>query len=183
MKQEMFIDCRVSGSNGDAVRIMAILDNQNDQVIIAKLLPYTPSSDPYKNKPPEIIAKMKEIERQSIIVVDNPTAFRKWDICFNEKDHLQEAIKNYYMLKRTQRLVLGDEVLQMCDPSNVIEVRKTDLHGNVIELNSDEVTNGHFAVMIACWSALKMRNTVSINEVEKEPTQHDIDTFNVPFSI
>lgn len=183
MKQEMFIDCRMSGSKQNAVRIIAVMDNQNDQVIISKILPYTPPKDPYIGKSPEVVAKMKEIERNTVVVVDNSSAFKKWDMHFVENDHLEEAIKAYYSLMRTHRLKLSDDVRQICDPENIIEIRKTDLRGNVYELNSDEVTNSHYAVLAICWSAIKVRNTAMINTIEEEPTQRDIDTFSVPFCI
>lgn len=183
MSSEMYIDCRTSSSNDDSVRVIAVVDNQNDTVAIASLLPYKPPKDPYKGKPALVIEAMKVIERNTIVVVDNPSAFKKWDMCFYEIDHLEEAVKAYYSLKRTQRLQISDEIKQQCDPENIIEIRKTDLRGNVYELNSSEVTNAHFAVLAVCWSAIKVRNTAMINQVEEEPTQRDIDTFNVPFSV
>lgn len=182
MIQQMFIDCRVSGSTGDAVRIIAVVDNQNDQVTIAKILPYTPSPDPYKDKTPEQIKQIKEIERNSIIVVDNGSAFKKWDICFNQVEHLDEAVKSYYALSRNKSLILGTPV-QVFDPSMVIEIRKMDMRGNVYELNSDEVNNGHIAILVACWASIRMRGSVSVVEADSEPTQRDIDTFSVPFSV
>lgn len=182
MKQQMFIDCRISGGMGDAVRIIVVVDNQNDNVVISQILPYMPSPNPYRGKTAGQIAMMKEVERNSIIVVDNSSAFKKWDICFNQVEHLDEAVKSYYALSRNKSLILG-EAVSIYDPSMVIEIRKMDMRGNVYELNSDEVNNGHIAVLVACWSAVKMRGSVSVVESDDEPTQHDIDTFSVPFSV
>lgn len=183
MSQQMFIDCRVAGSNGDAVRIFATVDKQNDTLSIAKLLAYQPPVDPYKGKTPEQIAQIKNIQANTIIVVDNATAFKKWDMCFSPLEHLDQAVQDYYSMKRLGRLRLAPEVEAMCNPETIIEVRKTDLRGNVYELDSSAVTNNHFAVLISCWVAIKMLAQSSIHEDEEEPTEHDIDTFSVPFSI
>lgn len=181
-KQQMYIDCRISGSMGDAVRMMVVVDNQNDTVTMSKVLSYTPSPEPYKNKTAGQIAMMKEIERNSIIVVDNNNAFKKWDLHFNQELHLDEAVKSYYAMVRNKSLVLGEEV-KVFDPLTIIEVRKMDMRGNVYELNSDEVSNGHIAVLVACWASVRMRGIANAVEADSEPTQHDIDTFNVPFSV
>lgn len=183
MSQQMFIDARVAGSNDDPVRVIAMIDNQNDELIITKFLPYQLPKDPYKGKTAEQVAQMKQIKANTVVVVDNPTAFREWDIAFNEVDHLEEAIRAYLMMHRLGRLILDESIRAQCDPVSVIEVRKTELRGSVYELNSDEVTNSHFAVLISCWVSLRMMGTSRIVENEVEPTQHDIDTFNVPFSI
>lgn len=182
MNQQMFIDCRVSGSNGDPCRIIAVVDTQNDQLVIAKVLNYIPSPDPYKGKTALQIAQIKDVEKNSIVVVDNSNAFKKWDMHFDQVLHLDEAVRNYYSLSRNKSLILGKEV-QIYDPSTIIEIRKMDMRGNVYELNSDEVNNGHIAILVACWSAVKMRNSISVVEADSQPTQHDIDTFSVPFSI
>lgn len=86
-------------------------------------------------------------------------------------------------MKRLGRLTLHPDLEAMCNPESVIEIRKTEMKGNVYELDSAQVTNNHFAVLIACWTAIKMLAQSSIVEQEEEPTQHDIDTFSVPFSI
>ena len=183
MSQQMYIDCRVAGSNGDAVRVVAVVDKQNDTLSIAKLLPYAPPKDPYQGKTPEQIAQIKQIQAYTVIVVDSPTAFKKWDTCFSQLEHLDQAVKDYYSMTRLGRLTLHPDLEAMCNPESVIEVRKTEMKGNVYELDSGQVTNNHFAVLIACWTAIKMLAQSSILELEEEPTQHDIDTFSVPFSI
>ena len=61
MSQQMYIDCRVAGSNGDAVRVVAVVDKQNDTLSIAKLLPYAPPKDPYQGKTPEQIQHLENI--------------------------------------------------------------------------------------------------------------------------
>lgn len=183
MSQQMFIDCRVASGNGDAVRVMAIVDKQNDKLTISKILPYQPPKDPFAGKTPAQIEQMKLIQANTIIAVDNPNAFRKWDMCFSQLDHLDAAVRDYFSMKRLGRLELDPSIEAMCNPESIIEVRKMDMRGNQYELNSGEVTNNHITVLICCWVAIKMLAQVSIVENEVEPTQHDIDTFSVPFSI
>jgi hypothetical protein len=60
MSQQMYIDCRVAGSNGDAVRVVAVVDKQNDTLSIAKLLPYAPPKDPYQGK---TLSKLLKLSR------------------------------------------------------------------------------------------------------------------------
>lgn len=183
MLQQMYIDCRVSGYGEDPVRMIAVVDNQNDQVTIAKTLPYMPPKDPYRGKTPQEVEKIKEITRNSIVVVDNSAVFKKWDMHFQEVDHLEEAVKSFYTLDRAKILTLSSEIRQAYNPDNIIEIRKTDLNGRVYELNSDEASNGAVAVMIVCWAALKARGTARMLDEGSEPTQQDYDDFSVPFSI
>lgn len=183
MLQQMYIDCRVSGYGEDPVRMIAVVDNQNDQVTIAKTLPYMPPKDPYHGKSAKEIEQIKAILRNSVVVVDNASVFRKWDLYFQEESHLEEAVKAFYTLDRAKILTLSNEIRQAYNPDNVIEVRKTDLSGRVYEINSDESSNGAVAVMIICWAALKARGTARLLDDGKEPTQQDYDDFSVPFSI
>jgi hypothetical protein len=163
--------------------MIAVVDNQNDQVTIAKILPYMPPKDPYHGKTPKEVEQIKQIMRNSVVVVDNAAVFRKWDMHFQEVDHLDEAVKAYYTLDRAKILTLSNEIKQAYNPDNIIEVRKTDLKGRVYEINPDEVSNGAVAVMIVCWAALKARGTAKMLDEGNEPTQQDYDDFSVPFSI
>ena len=183
MKQNMYVDCRVGNFGDDAVRIIALCDNQNDQVVISKTLPYMPPSSPYKGKTAEQVAQMKEIQRNTVIAVDNKIIFAKWDLYFVETEHLDEAIQAYYLLDRTKCLILSDDVKQQCSPSNIIEVRKMDVSGKKYELNSDELTNSNMGVLIVCWAVMRMRNAAICVEEEVDATQEDIDSFAVPFVI
>lgn len=179
----MYVDCRASSSNEEPVRVIAVLDSQNDELIISQLLPYQPPANPYKGKTKEQVAMMKEIKAHTVVAVDNMNAFREWDMCFDPVEHLDAAIRAYYSFQRLGRLKIDSTIAALCDPGQMIEVRKTDLKGNVYELNSGEVNNNHFAVLISCWCAEKMAATRRITEADVEPTQRDIDTFNVPFSV
>jgi len=183
MKQKLYIDCRVGAFGEDPLRMIAMFDTQNDQVTISKNLPYFPSKDPYKGKTAAQIKKMKEIELNTVIVVDNPLVFPKWDLNFIEKDHLADAIKAYSLLDTTHCLILSDEVKQRYDPKSVLQVRKMDVKGKDYELNSEDLTNGNIAVLLICWAVIRMRNTAVLHEDGIEPTQQDIDSFDVPFIV
>lgn len=183
MKQQTIIDCRISGFSPDSIRMIAIYDSQNDQLTISKALPYQPPTDPYKGKTAQQIAQLKELERNTVVVVDNSNAFPKWDLHFVETENLDEAINAYYMLERTKCLILSDAVRQQYNPEGIIEVRKMDIAGKKYELNSEEVTNGNIAVMVACWAARRARNASVMVEDGQDPTQDDIDSFDVPFCV
>lgn len=183
MRQQTYIDCRVGTFGDDALRILALYDTQNDQLVISKTLPYQPPKNPYKGKTAAQVAQMKEIARNTVVVVDSSLAFPKWDLNFNESDHLDEAVQAYYMLNRNKSLVLGDDVKQQCNPEGVIQVRSMDLTGKKYELNSEDLTNGNMGVLLVCWAAIRMRNASVLIDESIDPTQEDIDNFDVPFAI
>ncbi|MDR6630401.1 hypothetical protein J2X86_002456 [Acinetobacter lwoffii] len=183
MKQKMYIDCRVGAFGEDPLRMIATFDTQNDQVTISKSLPYFPSKDPYKGKTAQQIKIMKEIERNTVIVVDNALVFPKWDLSFSETEHLADAVKAYALLDTTHCLILSDEVKQRYDPKAILQVRKMDVKGKDYELNSEDLTNGNIAVLLVCWAVIRMRNSAVLHEEGLEPTQQDIDSFDVPFTV
>lgn len=183
--QVMYVDCRIAmyGNSGeDAARVLAVVDMQNDKVSISSILPYRPPKNPYQGKTAEQIEMIKKIEKSSVIVVDNPDAFSNWDLCFSEREHLDEAVKAFYSLDSMKVLELKKEVAERYNPRTVIEVRKMDLGGNVYELNSEEINNGYMAVLLTCWAAMRMRNTASMTQ-QSDPTAEDEDDFFVPFSV
>lgn len=179
--KNIFIDCRVGMYAENAVRVLATVDVQNDTVTISQIMPYYPPADPFKDKTPQQVEIIKMINKNSVVVVDNPDAFNNWDLRFIEEQHLGEAVQAYYLLENTKSLVL-DKALINFNPRNILETRKMDMKGNVYELNSDEINNTYMVVLIVCWAAVKARNTHSIT-VNESPTQEDTDEFFVPFSV
>lgn len=176
------IDSRAAMYRDDAMRVLAIVDTQNDTVTISNTLPYMPPKDPFKGKTPAQIEKIKELQRQSIVVVDVSDAFNDWDMHFKEFEHLDDAVRAYRSLVARHCLILKNEVAQRYSPENVIQVRKMDMNGNQFELDSESITNGHVAVLMACWSATKALQTASIHSENETVTQDDQDDFLVPFS-
>lgn len=178
-----YLDCRAAGSKEDPVRIIAEYDSQEDCITVSGILPYQPSKNPFKDKPPEIVEMMKQIMKNTVIVVDNGAAFRKWDICFSQVEHLDAAVKAYYALKAMHAIKIEPDVLSTYNLDSVIEIRKMGLTGNVYELNSDEVANGHIVILMICWASLKMRGGLRLISEDHSPTQEDEDAFNVPFCL
>lgn len=179
---QIIIDCRIAMYKEDAIRLLVAVDPQNDTVIVSDALAYAPPKQPYKGKTPDQIKQIKKLEANTIIVVDNQDAFRNWDLVFDDKQHLDSAVRAYHMLKANNSLSLKDEVQRMYSPETVIQVRKMDLSGNQYELDSESVTNGHVAVLVSCWAAIKIRNTASLS-IESEPQVSDEDDFCTPFCI
>ena len=176
------IDARAAMYKEDAVRLLAIVDTQNDTVTISNILPYMPPKDPFKGKTPAQIEKIKELQKQSIVVVDVSDAFNDWDMHFIESRDLVDAAGAYRSLVARNCLILKNEVAQRYSPNNVIQVRKMDMKGNQFEIDSENITNGHVAVLMACWSATKALQTASIHSENETVTQDDQDDFLVPFS-
>ena len=182
MTKEIYLDVRIASYQEKSARILAIYDVPNEEIIIAELLPYNLPSDPYKGKSAEEIEELKAIEKNSIVVVDSMLNFAKWDIQFQEKEHLSEAVMAYYQFKRQNRLIMDPTIAQRYDPEGIIEVRNMDMRGNVYDLNID-TENGHMCVMIACWVALRARGGAALVEqaTDQKVSQDDIDGFSVPF--
>ena len=96
---------------------------------------------------------------------------------------MADAVKAYALLDTTHCLILSDEVKQRYDPKAILQVRKMDVKGKDYELNSEDLTNGNIAVLLVCWAAIRMRNSAVLHEEGLEPTQQDIDSFDVPFTV
>ncbi|OTG87898.1 hypothetical protein [Acinetobacter sp. ANC 3813] len=178
-----FLDARAAGSREDPLRLFADFDSQNGLLTISDVMPYRPSANPLKGKTPQEVAEIKQLMKQTIILTDIGEAFSKWDMCFNVKEHLDEAVKAFYSFQAMKALVLENEVQSQYNPEHVVQVRAMDMSGQVYELNSEEVTNGHIAVLMICWGAQKMRGQLSLIQEDHEPTQDDEDACNYPFCL
>lgn len=179
--KNIHIDCRIGMYPEDAVRVLATVDVQNDTVNISKLLAYRPPQDLFAGKTPQQIEKIKEIQKNSVVVVDNTAAFSNWDLNFIEQEHLDEAVRSYYLLNNNKSLVMDPSIAHL-KLESVIEIRKMDLRGNVYELNSSEINNSYMAILVVCWAAIKIRNTNSLTS-EVSPDAEDCDEFFTPFSV
>lgn len=174
-----YIDARVSKYAGDPFRVIAELDMQNELLTITRIKKaYKPAPLSFDGRTPEQVALIKNVLANTVVVVDNPSAFKEYDTLFIESEHLNEAVSAYLNFKNTG--VLKNEL--GVDPASVVEVRKLDMKGSVYELNSDEIQNEHVAILLCCWSALKIKNMSSLMDSEQH-TEDDIDSFNTPFSL
>ena len=184
MSQDIIIDVRIAKYGDPKARMIANYDSRNAVLSIDRLLPYELPKDPYKNKTPEQIEMLKDLARHTLKVVDNPS-IAKWDLYFQEREHITFAISAYYELIRSNSLLLGEEIKSQFSMDDVIQVRTIDASkGSVYELNPDSVECGHVAILAACWAALRAGGSASlIEESEADPTQEQIDDFLVPFTI
>lgn len=179
---QIITDVRISSYNEAAVRLIGSYDALNGHLSISEILPFGETDLSGKTK--KEIEQIKILQRHSIVVVDSMTAFNKWDLHFNESEHLNFAVGAYYELERQKKLILGKEISSRYNLQNVIQVRKLEVTGNVYEINPEDTENAHIAILVSCWAALRARGVSAItNEEQEQATDQDIDDFLVPFSI
>lgn len=178
-----YIDCRTASFGDEPLRVFADFDTQEDKLSISGILPYQPPANPFKGKSLSEISFMKEILKNTVIVTDLSGAFKKWDLCFNIDENLDEAIKSYYALDAMHRIDMSTEISSTYNLRSVIELRKMDVSGNTYELDFDQIQNGHIAILMICWAYKKMHGNSRLVTEDISPTQQDIDAFNVPFCL
>ena len=108
------------------------------------------SLQPYLRRPMSI----SDYDENTIVVTDTPQMVDNWQLAFREKEHLDEVIRTYQMRSKNGLIRLEKE-LERFNPNMVIAVRKIDKNGTVQELNSDSLSNGHIAVLLAVWASAK----------------------------
>ena len=180
--QDIITDVRISSYRESPVRLIGSFDVNNGQLSINQILPYGETDLSKKTK--KELEQIKILQRHSIVVVDSMAAFNKWDLHFNESEHLHFAVGAYYELQRQKKLILGKAISSRYNLENVIQVRKLDVKGNVYEINPEETENAHIAILVSCWAALRARGVQAITSNENDAaTDEDRDDFLVPFSI
>lgn len=133
----VIIDARVAGYEGEPIRIMGATMVNSGKVIVRRLADW--------REPVTVIDN-------TIVVTDTPAMFSHWGLSFNEKDDMHAVIASYKAVKNAQLLQI-DDALRAYDPSFVIQTRKVDERGQVLEFDSMGMNNGHIAVLLAVWAA------------------------------
>lgn len=139
MSELITIDSRVSAYEGSPVRVMAACIPRDGLILIKKLAPY---GEPVK------------VDKNTVVVTDSPTHFRQWQLAFNERVDLAEAVQAYFEKERGGFLKIESGLMKY-DPASVLELRKIDKTGAVHEFNSSEVSNGHVAILLAVWASMR----------------------------
>ncbi|AWL27132.1 hypothetical protein DJ533_00160 (plasmid) [Acinetobacter defluvii] len=179
---DIILDVRISKYE-EPVRMIAIFDRQNGRLTIERALPYALPKDPYKNKTAEQVKQLKANERYTLRVVDDPNIY-KWDLRFQEQENLTQAIASYYELQRSGCLILGSEIASRYLVDSVLQTTKVDANrGNAYEIDHEQTSCGHIAVLAACWAALRSGRTAALVDDQDEATPEQEDDFLVPFTI
>lgn len=183
MSKTLIIDIRVNNYQGNPTRLIATCDSLSGRIYISAEKPYNP---PKKDK--TAAERLKEIilNERRVVVTDSPNTLANWDIAFNEREHLEQAIKAYHDKHKNGLLKMADSVMRY-RPDGVLQQRKLDVvAGSVWELSA-ETENGNICILLACWCAAKLiSNDISaeiINEPDPTYQQSDSDDFDAPFCL
>lgn len=167
------IDARVSGfDNQGPCRILAIAVPERGIILVSSEAQYY--GDAVKDK------------SNTIIVVDTPSHFKDWQLCFEQELHLAQAVRCYQDAKRANRIKL-ESAIKKYDPEGVLQIKKVDKHGTEFEFNTSGLMNGHMAVLLVAWAAnrVALGHTIagSIAGEPDAPSDDDDDDSMMPFSL
>lgn len=162
----MKIDARVSGYEGQAIRVIALTMVDSGKTLIRELANWH-----------EAVIPTDDV----VVVTDSPQVFHHWSIAFDEKRHTKEVMQTYLEMKRSHLLQINDGV-KMYDPREVLQFSKMDERGQILEFDT-RITNGHMAVLLAIWGAkLAYAGFLITQKVDLPIQEEDVDLM-LPFSV
>lgn len=167
----IIIDARAAAYAGDAIRVMGVVLPASGRVMLKKTAAWKEQSVPKDN---------------AVVVTDTPMVFDYWDMSFNDSEQMQEVMAVYNEAQRSGLIVIED-ALRRYEPKDVIQLRKIDERGKVLDFDSMGITNGHMAVLLAVWAARKIHGgylmSVAPTTIEAGNTEGESDFGLMPFSI
>ena len=167
------IDARSAGYDGAPTRIMAISDANTGMINVKVERDWREQPVPDEN---------------TVVVTDTPHIFKHWGLSFSEKDQMQAVLAAYKATTAAGLLKL-DDALRRFDPAQVIQTRKIDERGRVLDFDSMGMNNGHIAVLLAVWAARLASGGYAMtrDESDDQDNQDDDDDDDsldmLPFSI
>lgn len=176
----LVLDIRVNNYKGDPKRIVAICDTSSGLLYISDEKKYR-TTDEKPVTPEEIAAANK-----TLIVTDAPRIVQKWNLAFDEKEHLPEAVKAYHEKYNNHLLQLSESIQGRFHLRDSLQVRKLELSsGQVWELAPD-IDNGKMCTLLACWAAVRGTASYEVGNQLLDDSESDIeddDGMMMPFSL
>ncbi len=163
--KSIVIDSRASGYSGEPVRIMAVSLVASGKIQLQKTADW--------NEPPQAID-------DRVLITDSPRCFSHWDMIFDEKQDMKALITSYKQAVNAGFVRFQDE-LRRYDPSNVMQMRKLDERGQVMDFDSMSFNNGHLAVMLAVWVAYRAYGGFAMLSDKQDVSENTQDDM-LPFS-
>lgn len=158
------IDARVCSYSGTSVRVLAILNTETGVVAVGSLLPFNASALG---------------DAHTVIVTDAPSRVQKWQLAYEEVKHLKDAIAAYQELKNNQLILFKDLSF---DPQHVIQTRKIDVKGKLLELDTEQLNNAHVSVLLMCWAAKKSLMGHRLASIFDDDTDlEEAEDYTIPF--
>jgi hypothetical protein len=186
MSKVITIDARVSGYLDSAVRVLAVCMPETGMILLQKEGKY---KDRIKKSRLEFddqdsydqhLAKIAN----TVLVTDSPSHFDNWQLAFDEKQHMQDAIRTYFQKKRGGYLKI-ESTLAKYDPEQVLQVRKVDKSGAEYDFDGAALNNGHMAVLLAVWASARanMGHLLAGRIDDDSDADLDPDDPMMPFSL
>lgn len=169
--QPVIIDARAAAYAGESIRVLGVVLPSSGRVIIKKQASWKEQPVPSDS---------------TVVVTDTPMIFDYWNMSFNESEQMKEVMAVYNEAQRSG-LVSIEDALRRYEPKDVIQLRKMDERGQVLDFDSMGITNGHMAVLLAIWAARKVHGgylmaTAPIT-LDDSSNDKDSDYGLMPFSI
>lgn len=177
----LFLDVRVNNYKGEAKRIVAVCDTSNGLLYISDEKKYRTVDE----KP--VTPEQKEIAAKTLVVTDSPKIVQQWNLAFDEKVHLAEAVQAYQEKSSNYLLQLAESVQGRFDLRDSLQIRKLELSaGQVWELHPD-IDNGKMCTLLACWAAARGLSSYNVADQmlqdDSEFDDDDDDFMSMPFSL
>lgn len=161
------IDSRVIGFGDEPIRILGLCVKETGELLIQKL-------DTFSTLP-----VLPELRDNTVVVTDAPEIVEDWQLSFDAKEHLEQAITIYQMRVRANLLEI-EKSLSRFNPSHILQIRKIDKNGMQQEFDSTSLNNGHVAVLLAVWASSQIAINYSALEPKANPK---IDDTLLPFTL
>jgi len=185
MSEALILDVRVNSYQGLPTRLVATLKVDTGLIYISDEKPYHP---PVKEYSILELLKIKKRAARTMIITDAADVFEKWDLLFNEVDHMNEVVRAYQMKSASNLLKISPAVMGKYNPENVLQQRKIDVKNGAVWDMSTELQNGHMCILLACWGALRATANYSFAhqiQASLEPQVYGADSEDLdePFTI
>lgn len=155
----VFIDARAAGYEGEPIRMMAVTLVNSGKIVVRRLADWQEQTASKDN---------------TVVVTDTPSAFHHWGLAFKEKDDMHAVIAAYKAVSSAKLLQI-DDAIRAYDPSFVIQTRKVDERGQVLEFDSMSLNNGHVAVLLAVWAARMSHGGYMVTRISYDGQSEDDD--------
>lgn len=155
----VIIDARAAGYEGEPIRVMAATFVNSGKIVVRRLADWQEQTVSKDN---------------TIVVTDTPSMFHHWGLAFSEKDDMHAVIAAYKAANNA-RILQIDDALRAYDPSVVMQTRKVDERGQVLEFDSMSLNNGHVAVLLAVWAARMSHGGYMVTRISYDGMADDDD--------
>lgn len=152
---KIYFDVRIANFKGDPMRIFSQYDVHNQQLQVAKILPFYQIKND-NDLTPEQLAKRRELERHTLLVTDSPNLMPNFDIHFKSDEYLDYSARAYLEYAQQGVLHLPPEIKAQANVESILDFKKLDLDkGMVYHLDPSSTRNLHVCMLALCYACKK----------------------------